>query len=89
LSIQIKLNTTVAVVGTALTIKVLPCETKPALLVVGPGYSRLELGPLGHPAVLKDLVLQSEDILKINAGGPLGTVINLISSCRHLDGHSN
>jgi hypothetical protein len=49
-----------------LTIKILPGETKPALFVVGPGYSRLELGPLGHPAVLKDLILQTEDILQTN-----------------------
>jgi hypothetical protein len=53
---------------TALTIKVLPRETKPALFVIGPGYSRLELGPLGHPAVLKDLILQTEEILQANVG---------------------
>jgi hypothetical protein len=67
LSIQIKLNTNVCS-STALTVKILPGETKPALFVVGPGYSRLELGPLGHPAVLKDLILQTEDIFKINDG---------------------
>jgi hypothetical protein len=67
LSIQIKLNTNVCS-STALTVKVLPGETKPALFVVGPGYSRLELGPLGHPAVLKDLILQTRDNLQANVG---------------------